>query len=131
MCILREAVKAKEIEVNKVALRFEGRWTANFKIGLFSARMKCFSDIPVMHTTDSSQYSAHLDFAGVDDIEVVPLVALVNDDLAGDGVDGEHGVEDVHPLILVEMREKHVLPGRLGQRVHCARVFRHDLKQCP
>ena len=71
----------------------------------------------------------HLNFAGVDDVKVVALVALVNDDLAGDGVDWEHRVEDVHPLVLVEVRKEDVLSGRLGQGIHCARVFRHDLKK--
>ena len=70
----------------------------------------------------------HRDLAGVDDVEVVSLVALVNDDLAGEGVDGEHGVEDVHPLVLVQVREEHVLPRRLGQRVHRAGVLGHHLQ---
>ena len=50
-----------------------------------------------------------LDLPLVDDVEVVPLVPLLDDDLAGHGVGGEHGVEDVAPLVLVQVAEEDVL----------------------
>ena len=68
-----------------------------------------------------------LNFSGVDDVEVVALVPLLNDDLAGDGVHGEHGVEDVRALVLVQVGEQHVLRDGLGQGGHRLVVFRHDL----
>ena len=57
----------------------------------------------------------HLYFARVDDVEVVSLVSLLDDDLPGDGVDREHGVEDVGALVLVQVGEEHVLGDGLGQ----------------
>ena len=51
----------------------------------------------------------YLDFSLVEDVEVVALVALLDDDLARVSVDGEHGVEDVRTFVLVQMREQHIL----------------------
>ena len=45
----------------------------------------------------------------VDDVEVIALVPLLDDDLAGHGVRGEHGVENVTPLVLVKVAEEDVL----------------------
>ena len=68
-----------------------------------------------------------LDLALVDDVEVVALVALLDDDLAGHRVGGEHGVEDVAALVLVEVAEQDVLGDCLGQGGHRLVVLWHNL----
>ena len=73
-------------------------------------------------------YYFYLDIAGVDDIEVVSLVALLDDDLSGHGVDGEHCVEDVRPLVLVQVAEQNVLCDRLAQGCHRLVVLGNHLK---
>ena len=70
-----------------------------------------------------------LDLTLVDDVEVVALVALLDDDLAGHRVGGEHGVEDVAALVLVEVAEQDVLGDCLGQGGHRLVVLWHNLEK--
>ena len=67
------------------------------------------------------------DLARVDDVEVVALVALLDDRLAGAVNDRKHGVEYVAALVVVQVHEEHVLRNGLGQRRHCLVVFGHNL----
>lgn len=70
----------------------------------------------------------HLHLALVDDVEVVALVTLLYDGLAGQEVDREHGVEDVRALVLVQVGEEDVLGDGLAQGGHCLVVLRHHLQ---
>ena len=59
-----------------------------------------------------------LDFSLIDNVEVVSLIALLDDDVGRVDIDGEHGVEDVGALVLVQVGEEDVLGNGLGQRLH-------------
>merc|ERR1719509_77807 len=57
-------------------------------------------------TKDFLLIDVNLDLPLVDDVEVVALVALLDDDLPRHGRGGEHRVEDVRTLVLVQVAER-------------------------
>ena len=57
-------------------------------------------------TKDLSLIDVNLDLPLVNDVEVVALVALLDDDLPRHGRGGEHRVEDVRTLVLVQVAEQ-------------------------
>ena len=53
---------------------------------------------------------------------------LFDDDIPCLMIDGEHGVEDVRLLSLVQMREEDILGDGFGQRSHRRSVLRNNLR---
>lgn len=58
---------------------------------------------------NAAHLSTHLNFSLINHIKVVALVALLDDGFPGQTVHGEHRVEDVGALVLVQVREQNVL----------------------
>ena len=71
----------------------------------------------------------YLDFAGVNDVKVISFVALLNNDLSGNGRYGKHGIEDVWSLVFVQMWKKDVFGNGLWQWGHGLVVFWDHLKK--
>ena len=81
-------------------------------------------------TGGTSKITTYLNLALINDVEVVPFVALLNDRLAGKKVDREHGVEDIAALVLIQMSEQDVFTDRFGQGGHRFVIFGHHLCVC-
>lgn len=56
----------------------------------------------------TNRLHSYLNFAMVDDIEVVALIALLNDRFALQTVDGEHRIENVGSFVFIQMGEEHI-----------------------
>ena len=62
--------------------------------------------------------NTNINFSLVNDVEIVPIVSLIYDVLPCQAVHGEHGVEYVASLVLVQMREENVLLNGFRESSH-------------
>jgi hypothetical protein len=79
-------------------------------------------------TITSTLYSTHLNFTNIDDVEKVTLITLLDDGLAGQTTEREHGVEYVGPFVFIEMGEQDIFADRFCEGRHRFVVFWHHLK---
>ena len=67
----------------------------------------------------------YLHFSLIDDVKIIALIALLDDYLSAMAAGREHGIENVRPLILVQMRKEHVLGNGFSKGFHSLVVFGH------
>lgn len=65
----------------------------------------------------------HLDSAFIDNVKVVSLISLFHYVFASLVQYGKHGIENVCPLVSVQVVEEDTLFNRLGKLGHCFRIF--------